>query len=217
MRRDLMVGILISALIQVGVLFGDRLLPRKPYVPPPQKEDVTFRLVMPPPFEPDVPKKLEKSSARVTPAQFAPPMQPDVPQVPTPSAFIQPLQPTPPAIRTDKTLMTIPANRNVGPGPGIQVFNPADLDQRPEARVQVQPQYPYQMRHDGITGEVIVDFIVDADGNVRNAYALRSTRPEFETAAVQAVGQWKFRPGRKGGRAVNTHMQVPIEFTLSDE
>ena len=40
---------------------------------------------------------------------------------------------------------------------------------------------------------------------------------EFESAAVQAVSKWKFKPGRKGGRAVNTHMQVPIVFTLNED
>ena len=34
--------------------------------------------------------------------------------------------------------------------------------------------------------------------------------------AIQAVGKWTFRPGRKGGRAVNTRMQVPIVFSLND-
>ena len=73
------------------------------------------------------------------------------------------------------------------------------------------------MRRAGITGEVVVEFIVDANGDVRNAFAVRSTQRDFEQAAVQAVSKWKFRPGKKGGRAVNTRMQVPIVFTLNDE
>ena len=68
----------------------------------------------------------------------------------------------------------------------------------------------------GIAGDVLVDFIVDTNGAVRNAYAARSSQREFEAAAVQAVSKWTFRPGRKGGRAVNTHMQVPVGFTLTD-
>ena len=39
----------------------------------------------------------------------------------------------------------------------------------------------------------------------------------FEAAAVQAVTKWKFKAGKKGGRNVPTHMQVPIVFTLNDE
>ena len=84
----------------------------------------------------------------------------------------------------------------------------------PVARVQQNPIYPYEMRRAGITGEVNIGFIVDSNGDVRDAYTISSTRREFETAAVQAVSKWKFRPGRKSGRAVFTHMQVPIQFQL---
>jgi protein TonB len=45
---------------------------------------------------------------------------------------------------------------------------------------------------------------------------VKSTNPEFEMAALQAVNKWKFRPGRKGGRAVPTRMQLPISFNLKD-
>ena len=56
-----------------------------------------------------------------------------------------------------------------------------------------------------------------ANGDVREAYAIRSTQREFEAAAVQAVSKWKFRPGKKGGRNVNTKMQVPIVFSITEE
>jgi len=31
------------------------------------------------------------------------------------------------------------------------------------------------------------------------------------------VSKWRFRPGKKGGRAVNTRMAVPIVFNITDE
>jgi protein TonB len=102
-------------------------------------------------------------------------------------------------------------------GKGIEVFDISKLDQQPVARFQARPQYPFEMRRAGIAGEVLVDFIVDSNGDVRNAYAVRSSQREFEAAAVQAVSKWKFRPGKKNGRNVNTHMQVPIVFTLNEE
>lgn len=90
------------------------------------------------------------------------------------------------------------------------------LDQTPVARLQARPQYPFEMRRRGIAGEAIVDFVVDVNGDVRNAFALRATHPDFGKAAVAAVEKWKFHPGRKGGRAVNTHMQVPLFFSLDE-
>jgi protein TonB len=99
----------------------------------------------------------------------------------------------------------------------MEVFDISKLDQIPVATVQVRPQYPFEMRRAGISGQVVVDFIVDTSGLVHNAYAASSTQRDFESSAVQAVSKWRFRPGRKGGRAVNTHMQVPIVFTLNAE
>jgi protein TonB len=101
-------------------------------------------------------------------------------------------------------------------GRGIQVFDISKLDQIPVPTSRVAPQYPLAMRRSGIQGEVLVDFIVTTSGDVANAFAFRSSKHDFEAAAVTAVSRWKFRPGRKGGRAVNTHMQVPILFTLND-
>ena len=91
------------------------------------------------------------------------------------------------------------------------------LDQQPQARVRTPPQYPFEMRRAGITGSAVVEFIIDANGDVRNAFAVRSTQREFENPAIQAVSKWKFRPGKKGGRAVPSRAQQLIEFNMSDE
>jgi TonB family protein len=95
------------------------------------------------------------------------------------------------------------------------VYDIAELDQKPVPRFQARPRYPFEMRRAGIRGEVVVDFVVNNEGDVVNAFALRSTQVEFEAPAVEAVSKWKFRPGQKGGQAVHTHMQVPIVFSLS--
>lgn len=97
----------------------------------------------------------------------------------------------------------------------FQAFNPSQLDQQPVATVQVRPTYPAEMRHAGISGQVLVDFFVDSTGRVHNAVAVHSSRDEFEQAAVDAVSQWRFQPGRRGGRNVTTHLQAPIIFTLN--
>ncbi len=95
-----------------------------------------------------------------------------------------------------------------------QVFDISKLDQTPRAKFQARPQYPAELRSSGVGGEVIVDFVVDANGDVQKAYAARSSQREFEAAAVEAVSKWKFAAGRKGGADVATHMQVPIVFAV---
>lgn len=98
-----------------------------------------------------------------------------------------------------------------------EVFDLSRLDVKPEAKFQARPQYPFEMRRDGIRGEVVVDFVVAADGSVQNAYALKSSRREFESAAVDAVSKWKFSPGKVASLPVNAHLQMPIVFTVADD
>ena len=97
------------------------------------------------------------------------------------------------------------------------VNDPSVLTIGPVPRLQGRPTYPSEMHRAGIRGEVVVDFIVDANGDVQNAFAVKMSRREFESAAVECVSQWKFNPGRKDGRNVNTHMQVPIVFNLDED
>ena len=95
------------------------------------------------------------------------------------------------------------------------VFDGSKLDRQPRVTAQARPAYPAELRESGVAGEVVVDFVVGSDGTVKNAFAAKSSQREFEAAAVAAVSQWKFDPGRKGGRLVNTHLQVPIVFALA--
>jgi RNA polymerase sigma factor (sigma-70 family) len=107
--------------------------------------------------------------------------------------------------------------RRVEAAPNAPVLELKALDQRPKTKFQVPPIYPRSLRVAGMTGEVLVDFVVDADGTVHNAHATRSTHPELENSAIEAVSRWTFEPGMKGGQAVSTHLQMPIVFTFSDE
>lgn len=215
MRRDLIIGFLISFLIHGGIMFGDKLFKfqpkaKKAAAPPPKIE-----LIEMPKLEPEEPEVVEQNEDLPKP-EFIPPMQMDVPQVITDTSFVQQIQPPPPEnIKPTSGIVNIPADRNQFKG--IEVFDLSKLDQQPVARFQARPQYPFEMRRAGIAGEVVVDFIVDNNGDVQNAFSMRSSQREFENAAIQAVSKWKFKPGRKGGRNVNTHMQVSIVFTLNDE
>jgi TonB family protein len=86
----------------------------------------------------------------------------------------------------------------------------------PRVTYQKKPIYPFAMRRSGMRGEVLVDFVVDIEGRVRNPYVVRSLNPSFDDDAIDAVRQWKFEPGMVGERPVPTHMQVPVIFSLDE-
>jgi protein TonB len=213
MRRDLIIGFVFTIVLEFLVAWGGNLTHYKPK-PKPKEDDQKIEIVMPK-IEPDEPEQVEDQQLPV-PQEITPPMQSDVPQVVTPESFVQQIEPPPPDLSAlSKNIVKIPETRN--PLQGIEVFDISKLDQVPSARFQARPQYPFEMRRAGISGEVLVDFIVDTNGDVRNAFAVHSSQREFEAAAVQAVSKWKFRAGRKNGHAVFTHMQVPIVFTLDQD
>ena len=218
MRKDLIIGIIVSAALHGGVLWGIQ----KPKMQAKKVEEEKaneIQMVMPE-IEPEEEETVEELNEETPQNQLAPPSLIDLPTVVPVQAFTQQIQPPPPPGQTpSRGAVVVPVNK-----PGSQLgkgmkdlFNIADLDNPPQARFQPGPNYPFEMRRAGISGEVTVAFIVDSAGNVVEAYAVKSTQREFESPAVQAVMKWKFKPGRKGGRAVNTKMQVPIVFNLSDE
>jgi protein TonB len=221
MRKDLIIALAVAIAVHVTLLFG---LNRRPTVAhhAVQEQDDIPKIEMPPIVqdEPEKQKSDEPVDEDVVQVNFAPPSLVDIPNVAADTAaFVQETAPPPPpGIETAKGVVTIPANpRPASFGKGLaNLFDISQLDQIPVAQVQQQPIYPYEMRRAGITGEVNVGFIVNLRGEVQDAYVMNSTHREFEMPAVQAVSKWKFRPGRKGGRAVNTKMSVPIVFSFND-
>lgn len=218
MRRDLIIGIIVSLALHGGAAWLSQSLKAGPKKAAAKEETPTIQLMEMPKIEPDEPEKVETDEEPQAQVDFAPPMQTDVPQIVQVDSFVQQVQPPPPEnMKPNMGVISIPTGRLGAGMRGAEIFDPSKLDQQPVAKVRVNPQYPFEMRRAGIQGDVLVEFVVDSNGDVRNAFAVRSTQREFEAAAIQAVSKWKFRPGKKGGRAVNTRMQQPIAFTLAED
>jgi RNA polymerase sigma factor (sigma-70 family) len=102
-------------------------------------------------------------------------------------------------------------------GAPLETYELNTLDSPPRPTFQGPPKYPFELRRNGVQGEATVDLIVGPDGVAHNAFVVDGTHPAFADAALEAVKSWKFNPGKKGGKPVSTHNQVPIGFTLEDE
>lgn len=91
-------------------------------------------------------------------------------------------------------------------------FSMSEIDQRPRAVHQVPGTYPTAMRSKNIDGVVTLIFVVDETGRVVNPRIEKSSHPEFDAPALEAVRQWKFEPAIKGGQRVSCRMRVPMRF-----
>jgi TonB family protein len=75
--------------------------------------------------------------------------------------------------------------------------------------------YPKTAKDKGIQGRVIVRFVVDAEGIVKNPDIIRSANPELDAEALRVIGLLpKWTPGLQGGKKVNVYYTLPITFTL---
>jgi TonB family protein len=87
------------------------------------------------------------------------------------------------------------------------------VEELPEARDKVQPDYPADARAKGIDGTVMVQALVGRDGFVKKTLVVKSIKP-LDAAAVAAVKRWRFKPAMAEGEPVAVWVAVPIRFSL---
>ncbi len=87
-------------------------------------------------------------------------------------------------------------------------------DQPPKPIRRVEPVYPPNMLVLEGRGEVLLQMVVDAQGRVQEAWAVESTNPWLERAAITAVEQWKFEPARLAGQPVPSRVEQLVNFTM---
>ena len=79
-------------------------------------------------------------------------------------------------------------------------------------------RYPQIAKENGIQGRVILQFVVDETGKVRDPNILRSVDPALDAEAirlVEAMPLWT--PGKQDGKAVAVRFTVPVLFKLESE
>ena len=75
--------------------------------------------------------------------------------------------------------------------------------------------YPKGAFDAGIQGRVIVQFVVDKDGTIRDAKIVRSVDPALDAEAQRVIYSMpKWTPGRQNGEAVAMKYTLPITFRL---
>jgi len=78
------------------------------------------------------------------------------------------------------------------------------------------PRYPDELRTAKVEGEVLAQFVVDAEGHpVPSTFkVLRSTNDLFTDAVARALPNMKFYAAQVGGRPVKQLVQMPFRFDL---
>jgi TonB family protein len=86
--------------------------------------------------------------------------------------------------------------------------------QKPEKLNAPQPQYTEIARKARIQGVVILQAIIDTEGNVTNVTVLKGLPMGLSEAAEEAVKRWKFRPATLNGKPVSVYFNLTVNFQL---
>lgn len=76
-------------------------------------------------------------------------------------------------------------------------------------------KYPKKARKQGITGQVVLTFVIEKDGSIGPVEIKKSVHPDIDEVAVNAVKQLKrFYPAKTGGLPLRVRYTLPLRFAL---
>ncbi|GAB4345387.1 MAG: hypothetical protein Kow0089_22420 [Desulfobulbaceae bacterium] len=144
--------------------------------------------------------------------------------------------PAPVAVKTPvadsgktKVVEPVPAPEPVDARPAEQVVDPGTdsttmeeaaetavvVLARPLYRSNPPPAYPERARRKRQEGTVLLEVVVRADGSVESLRVEQGSGHRLlDRAALAAVRNWTFEPGRQAGVPVTMTVQVPVRFEL---
>jgi periplasmic protein TonB len=218
MERQYALPIAFAAAAHAALLFG---FSRPPQMAAPIERTriLPFELSPPVEIDPPVPEGSDtKSSAPKNQPEVPRVVQPEPLVVDFPTSFVVPPPPQHPIGPADIKVIPVATGIHSTDGrPGVGDIVGRDfLDKEPRTRFQAAPIYPFEAKKGGVSGEVLVDFVVDESGRVHDPRVVRSSDRVFEESALRAVAKWQFEPGRRDNKIVRFRMSVPIVFTLND-
>ena len=89
-------------------------------------------------------------------------------------------------------------------------------DTAPRILRRVEPIYPFEARNQGLEGTVVLHVNLDAGGHIQRAWVARASAPEtLIRAAMDAIYQFEFEPGRQKDVPVPCTVAIPFAFHLN--
>jgi len=99
------------------------------------------------------------------------------------------------------------------PSAARQIYRVGGQVKEPRLITKVPPQYPLIARKAHVEGVVMIDALIDENGNVTQAHAVSGPALLFQSA-LAAVVQWKYEPTYLNGAPVPLELQVEVSFRL---
>ena len=101
-----------------------------------------------------------------------------------------------------------------GGGTGGGPYRAGSGVEPPRLLREVKAQYTDEARRRGITGNVLLEIVINRDGTVGDVSIRRGLGAGLDQRAIDAVRQWSFAPARRLGAPVDVIVEVAVEFML---
>ena len=76
-------------------------------------------------------------------------------------------------------------------------------------------KYPLISFENGVQGEVLVQFVIDKEGNVKEVTVFKGVDPYLDAEALRVIKMMpKWKPGKHEGKEVNVKCTIPVGFRL---
>lgn len=215
----------------------DPMQPEHDPEPPPEEPEIEVKTPDIPEIEPpelehpemEPPEVAREPMTPLEPLNLEPPV-PEPPRIQTPALHVVSLS----ALPAQSCPMNLKVNLRVGKVPVPKAaarsgvlqrpvntkarFGMDEVDQKPVGIGVLKPHYPFSAKRRGIEGYVTVRFLVDRMGKARELSILDAEPPGiFDRAVHNTVPRWRFKPGKKAGRLVDTWVKMTIRFELGDD
>ncbi len=87
-----------------------------------------------------------------------------------------------------------------------------ELDEPLKTITTVMPHFPEDMKLYEISGQALIEFFIDPEGNVLAPGILSSSNEQCAYSAIGAIVEWKFEPPRKKIKPVYVRARQPFFF-----
>lgn len=76
-------------------------------------------------------------------------------------------------------------------------------------------RYPKQAKKDGVSGNVVLSFVVEKDGQLKDVKVINSVREDIDAEAIRVVSNSiKWNPGIQNGKPVRVMYRFNVNFAL---
>jgi len=77
-------------------------------------------------------------------------------------------------------------------------------------------QYPQFAKESGISGSVIVSFVVEKNGSISDIKIIKGLGSDCDDEVIRVINLMKkWKPGKQNGKAVRVQYNLPVKFTLN--